>query len=281
MVSKTLKLNKEEEEEEDIKSLRKYVKKCFSKDNYMKFIGERLFCHPNFLKDYDFSKLDEIKKNPSNFQYSLVLMQKVHFGFLFFKDYYPFCSISYSTLFDDVQLLNKEDRDLSAKKRQLDNLKKRSGFISIPDSNYAMMYHIYNSICSQKKTIKKEKGIKTIIKTKLNDFRKKLDLPMIVLTSSITKKQINYLEELIKDKPVYHMKSKTNYYHTGVPVEGLFNILEKINLSAEKKNRFVNCYDFAFQFLKRGGKKAKEKYKKHIKSYTLRIAMGNIIDKVI
>lgn len=145
MVSKTL---KSDEKEEDIKSLRKYVKKCFDKDNYMKFIGERLFCHPNFLKNYDFSKLDEIKKNLSNF---LILMEKVHFGFLFFKDYYPFFSISYSTLFNDVQLLNKEYGDLSASKKQLDNIHFRSGFISIPDSNYAQMYHTYNSMCFQKK----------------------------------------------------------------------------------------------------------------------------------
>ena len=245
----------------------------------MKFIGERLFCHPNFLKNYDFSKLDEIKKNPSNFQYFLILMEKVHFGFLFFKDYYPFFSISYSTLFNDVQLLNKEYGDLSASKKQLDNIHFRSGFISIPDSNYAQMYHTYNSMCFQKKKTIKKKGIRSIINTKLNNFWKKLDLPMIVLTSSITKKQINYLEELISNKPLYLMKNN-NQYHTGVQIEGLFNILEKINLSAEKKNRFVNCYDFAFQFLKRGGRKARRKYKQHMKSYTLRIAMSNIIDKV-
>ena len=78
MVPRTLTFNKREE---DIVSLKDYVNNMFDENNYMKFISERLFCHPNFLKNYDFSKFDEIKKIHQDFNIFLFIWKKfiLHF----------------------------------------------------------------------------------------------------------------------------------------------------------------------------------------------------------
>ncbi len=276
MVPRTLTFNKREE---DIVSLKDYVNNMFDENNYMKFISERLFCHPNFLKNYDFSKFDEIKKNPSGFQYFLIYLEKVHFAFLVFKNHYPFFSFGYSAKFNDIQIPNQKNRVTSKYKDQIKTLSQKNGFITIPDSLYTHVYKKYTWMCINKKSIKK-KNITSIVKKTGRNFLKKFELPMIIMGSTFTKKQIGYIHTLISKNPVYSLSSD-GYNHTGLLVEGNFNKLTKINLSVKKNlNKYDNCYDFAFQFLKRGRKEARDKYSKHIKSYTFQIALRNIIDLI-
>lgn len=210
---------------------------------FLNFLDLNLVCHPNFTKKQDISILNEMFDNPHLFKYCIFLAKVAHLGILFFKGKEPYCSLGYGSKY---------------------YMNPRTSILSIPDSllKDACVYHT-KSKASVKKKMKYRSIYRSFKKNKLSDFEN--HDPLMIHFGQMTTQQALFLKGIFKGKKQQNFFLNHNTFSI-INLKGTFSTKGTIIDEKKKNGKFINCYEFTYEFLKKGDTKAKTFHSKLFKT---------------